>query len=747
VRSIDEILASLSLEEKVAQLSCGGRCYELPEFSDDDVDVESLVVRFPHGTGQLGRPSLGRDQDAAHQVTTAAQSAMRERTTAGIGVLFNEEGVHGLMGTGATVFPAALGLGATWDPALVELVYTAVARECRARGSNYIYAPVLDLARDPRWGRIEETFGEDPHHVAAMGVAAVVGLQGTAERIAPDRVLACAKHFVGHGVPQAGANAAPVTAGERELRRDHLLPFQAAIQANVGAIMIAYNELDGLPMHGNTRWITGVLRDELGFAGLVTSDGFGVPQLETVHRVAGSPADAALLAFSAGIDCEVPEPVCSPSLVEHVRTGRLPADVVDKACRSVLVAKNRLGLLNDKTEAATVGFDGRAHRALAQRAAEQAVVLLSNDGSLLPLDPDSPGTMLVCGPNAADPHFGGYTDPDASGSSLLQGLRNRFESWTTVFEEGCRITEEPAGPGTWWQDDVRLADPAADEDRLVSAVAAAEDADIAVVVLGGNEATHREGWWFDHLGDRAELTLVGRQDELIERIAATTTPTIAVVISAGPVDLRRVVAAADAVVWSCYPGELGGGAIACVLAGDADPAGRLPITFPRSVGQVPIYSGRQPSAGRGYLYSDSSPLFPFGYGLSYTSFALGQVRPSTSRITVTELTAGAAIELEVEITNTGMRPGSELIRVQIQDEIASVAQPPRLAAFTRVDLEPGATARVVLCLDEAAFALIDRSMQRLIEPGDFSVTAMAGEQHRELTIHVGSDQSPPRVEL
>ncbi len=744
MRSIDEILASLSLEEKVAQLSCGGRCYELPELSGGSVDVEALLVRFPYGTGQLGRPSVGRDQTAARQLTTAVQTAIREGTRAGIGVLFNEEGVHGVMGGGATVFPAALGLGATWDPALVEAVYAAVARECRARGSNYIYAPVLDLARDPRWGRVEETFGEDPHHVATMGVAAVVGLEGTGDRIAPDRVLACAKHFVGHGMPQAGTNAAPITIGERELRRDHLLPFRTVIdRANVGAIMVAYNELDGIPMHSNARWITTVLRDELGFAGMVTSDGFGMHQLETVHRVARDPADAALLAFAAGIDCEIPEPMCAPSLVEHVRSGRLATDVVDRACRNVLTAKDRLGLLDTEAQTDSISIDRPAHRDLARRAAERAIVLLTNGRGRLPLDASSSGVMLVCGPNAAHAHLGGYTDPDAAGSSVLDGLRTRFESWTVDYEEGCRITDDPAGPKTWWQDEIRLADPAADDDRMTCAVAAAATADVAVVVVGGNEATHREGWWFDHLGDRAELTLAGRQDELIERIAATGTPTVAMVISAGPVDLRRVVAVADAVLWSCYPGERGGEAIARILAGDADPAGRIPVTFPRSTGQIPIYSGRQPSAGRGYLHSDPSPLFPFGSGLSYTSFVLGSVVATPTEITIGELGNGAAIELEVEIANSGLRRGSELIRVHILDTVASVAQPSRLAAFERVELTPGETTTVGLRLEEAAFALIDQAMQKRIEPGEFELSVVAGDQHRKLMIRVHGGHGPP----
>lgn len=741
MRSIDEILASLSLEEKVAQLSCGGRCYELPELAGDEADIDGLLQRFPHGVGQLGRPSMKRSRAAAQQLTAQLQEEFCKRTRAAIGLLFNEEGVHGLMGGEATVFPAALGLAASWDPALVEAVYTAVAGECRARGSNYVYAPVLDLARDPRWGRIEETFGEDPYLVAAMGVAAVIGLQGTGDPIAPDRVLACAKHFFAHGIPQAGANAGPVALGERELRRDHLMPFEAVIrEANVGAIMIAYHELDGIPMHANARWISKVLRNELGFTGMASSDGFGVPQLASVHGVAGDAADAARQAFTAGIDCEVPEPIGSSSLVADVRAGRFAIDAIDRACRNVLTAKGRLGLLDTqgsaRTENALADVDHKGHRALALRAAEQAVVLLANGASLLPLDAAGAGTVLVCGPNAAEAHLGGYTDPDAVGVSVLDGIRSRFETATVSYREGCRITDEPATAATWWQDEVQLADPAADDDRIEAAVAAAGDADVVVAVIGGNEATHREGWWFDHLGDRSDLTMAGRQDELVERVAATGTPTIAVVISAGPVDLRRVVGSADAVVWSCYPGELGGVAIARILAGDTDPAGRLPVTFPRSTGQIPIHSGQQPSARRGYLHGELSPLFPFGHGLSYTSFSLGPIRASTSEITVDELNAGAKVGLEIAITNTGAQRGSELVRVHLDDLVASVAQPQRLVGFHKVDLEPGASTTIEFALESPAFALLDRTMQNRIEPGDFEIAIYAGHQLETLTIHV-----------
>lgn len=730
---VGRLLAAMSLEEKVAQLSCVGRAYEMEDLVDAEgnLDADAFAARYPHGLGQIGRLNLRRDGEQAARLARDIQRGLRERTRHGVGALFNEEGVHGLMGRGATVFPSALALAATWDPELVERVYVATAVETRARGGNYTYAPVLDLARDPRWGRVEETFGEDPVLVAALGVAAVHGLQGRGSgRIAADRVLACAKHFVGHGLPQSGLNGAPVQLGERELREDHLAPFAAVVDAGVGAVMAAYHDLDGVPLHANRRLLTDVLRGELGFDGMVTSDGFGIPQLATLHRVAADPVDAARQAFEAGIDCEVPEPRGAAGLVDLVRSGRLAASVIDRAANNVLRAKQRLGLLapsDDGPPAPHVDPTGRGHGGLALEAARRAIVLLTDPARMLPLDTARIATILVTGPNAEHAHLGGYTDPAADGVGVLDGIRRRFEGSAVRFEEGCRITDQRAGPAAWWADEVALADPGLDDERLDRAVAAAAAADLAVAVIGGNEATHREGWWFDHLGDRAELTMAGRQDELVERVAATGTPTVAVVISGGPVDLRRVVDAADVVLWTCYPGQHGGTALAELLAGDHAPSGRLPVTFPRSTGQIPLHAGRRPSAGRGYLHTCSRPLFPLGHGLTTTAFSTTLVGATPGNLAVADLAAGATFEVTVEVTNVGERRGIELVRVTVDDPVASVTRPvDRLRAFTTVDLDVGEVRRVTLPIGASDLALLDRELRWVVEPGRFELTVRTG---------------------
>ena len=741
---VDVVLDDLTDAELIAQLSCMGRAYELPDVFGADLDVAAFLALVPDGTGQVGRVAFRRDPASARRVTGAIQTALRTRTRSGIGALLNEEGLHGLMAPGATVFPSALALAATWDEALVERVATAVARETRERGSNYVYAPVLDLARDPRWGRVEETFGEDPTLVARLGVAVVRGLQGRGtsdDPIAPDRVLACAKHFVGHGQPQGGANGAPVQLGERELREDHLRPFAAAVAAGVGAVMVAYHDLDGVPMHVNAPWLLGVLREELGFRGMVTSDGFGVPQLARLHRVAADAEDAMADALAAGLDCEVPRPVGAPGLLPRLADGRVRREDVRRAARNVLTQKARLGLLPSSagagaaTDAPVPHVDREAHAALARESAERSAVLLTNDGTL-PLDPDALTRVLVCGPNAAGPHLGGYCDPSATGVSVLAGLRERLGAAAVVSAEGCRITAEPAGPATWWADRVALADPAEDDERIAEAVAAAAGADVVVAVVGGNEGTHREGWWFDHLGDRPDLTPPGRQEELVERLAATGVPVVAVVLGGGPMDLSRIAGAARAVMWCGYPGEAGGHAVARLLVGDVAPTGRLPVTFPRTVGRVPQHAGQRPSAGRAPLHGDGEPLFRLGHGLTYGELAHHVVDPGPARLDLPAVTAGAAFEVVVEVHRTG--PAThEVLRLHVDDPVASVTRPVgRLADLASVPIDPDGRATVLLRAGRDALDLLDRDLVRRVEPGRFVLTVAGTGWSERLEVEV-----------
>lgn len=718
------LVEKMTLQEKIAQLSCAVRVPEAPWLFGPDgrFDADEFERRYPHGVGLLARPSHRLSVAESVRFTNDVQAAIAATTDHGIGALFPEEGVHGHMAVGATVYPAAIALASSWDMGLIEQVYVAVAREVRARGSNYVYAPVLDLALDPRWGRVEETFGEDPYLVSHLGIAAIRGLQGTGWHIPSDRVLTCVKHFAGHGAPEAGMNGSPLRAGEREMREQHLVPFEAAIRdAGAGAVMAAYHEIDGIPSHANRWLLTDVLRDEWGFEGVVSSDGYGIPQLATVHHVASDDAESARLAIEAGIDIEVPETQTFATLERQVLDGTVAEADVDRALTRILLAKARVGLL-ESVAPADIGdaqriVNHQVHRALALETARRSIVLLANENRLLPLDEMALRTVAVIGPNAADVHLGGYAEEPGRGVSLLDGVRERLSNHEVRFAEGCRITEGPQGSAAWWTDEVVLSEPTDQDDRIVDAVAAAEHADVIIIAIGGNEATAREGWWHDHPGDRASLDLPGRQIDLLEAVAATRTPVVAVVFGGRPLALGRVVELCSSVLQVWYPGQEGGTAIAEILFGDVSPSGKLPITFPRTVGEIPSYRRRKPSADRGYLFATHQPLFPFGHGLAYTTFSYG-----TPEVVPSVIEAHAHAKVSVQIANTGECAATEVAQLYVRDRVATVTRPERsLQGFEQVDLLPGQSKTITFTLTPENLALVNREMTWVVEPGIFDI--------------------------
>ncbi len=724
---IDDLLEQMTLKEKVAQLYCFGRVVEMTGvLFDDDRNLipEKTAEIFADGACQLGRPAQRTQPRQTAQITNAIQKYLTEETRLGIPALFNEEGLHGLMATGSTSFPQAIALASTWNPYLIREVYSVVAKETRFRGSNYVYTPVLDLARDGRWGRVEETFGEDPYLVTEMGLAAIKGLQGDGDTIDDEHVIACAKHYAVHGQPEGGQNSAPGNISERIIREDFLPPFKAAVQdANVGAVMASYNEIDGVPAHINHWLLQNVLRDEWGFEGFVTSDGKGVSQIVLLHAITDSFEETAKLCIEAGVDCEVPNGVCYPTLVEQVEAGTVSMETVDLAVSRILRAKIRLGLFDGETpyvdpdEAAKV-TNCAEHRALALKAAQQAITLLKNDNAALPLDADTLKSIAVIGPNAADLHLGGYAEDPKCGTSVLEGILLKVGDQLSVkYAEGCRITADVQGFAAWHQNDVNLSDPADDTLRIAEAVKLAQETDVAILVLGGNEGTCREGWWFDHLGDRDNLDLPGRQNELVEAVLATGKPTVAVLINGRPLTINSLVETVPAILECWYLGQEKGLAVAESLFGDINPGGKLPVTFPRSVGQIPCYYNHKPSAKRGFLFADNSPLFPFGWGLSYTEFEYGEPVLSANKISPT-----SSVKVEIEVTNTGNLAGDEVVQLYIRDELATVTRPVKaLKDFRRISLQPNQTKTVRFNLTPDKLALLNQQMQWQVEPGRFEI--------------------------
>jgi beta-glucosidase len=716
----------MTLEEKVAQTQAVWQQKRGLMDANGQLDASKAQAILQHGIGQITRPSDGVDRGGKRrspretvELTNAIQRWVMDHTRLPIPVMFHEEALHGLAAQKGTNFPVPIALASSWDPALVERVMTVAAREVRARGSQQVLSPVLDLARDPRWGRTEETYGEDPQLVAEMGLAAIRGYQGPGPALTQGRVFATAKHFAAHGPNEGGINTAPTQVPERELREELLWPFERAIrEGHAISVMPSYNEVDGVPSTASEFLLQRVLRQEWEFQGFVVSDYNAIEQLASRHQIAASMADAAKLAIAAGVDLELPDRQAYATLVDEVKAGRIDERLVTDAARHVLRLKFLAGLFEhpyadpDEAERVTNTADAQA---AALDAARASLVLLKNDGNALPLDPAKIRRLAVIGPNAADVHLGGYSEDPGRGVSVLQGIRDRAgKGVDIVYAEGTRITEEPA---SWSKDQVVPGDPAKNAQRIAEAVKVAATADAIIAVIGTNESTSREAYADNHLGDVATLDLMGNQEELVESLAATGKPVTVVLMNGRPLSITKVAASVPAILEVWYAGQEGGTAIAEALFGDINPGGKLPITVPRSVGQLPVYYNRKPTSFRNYLFASRAPLFPFGYGLSYTTFTL-------SDLTLADATIGPAgrTKASVRVTNTGTRAGDEVVQLYVHDVMASVTRPVKqLRAFQRVSLKPGESKLVTLPIGPESLWLIDQHMQRRVEPGDFEI--------------------------
>ncbi len=725
---VQDLLSRMTLEEKVAQITGGHRA---------DRGILDTTGRFPQEKAEeavrelyrLDSHMSARDRAVLHN---ALQRYLVEKTRLGIPAIFQGEALHGFMAYGSTSFPQALALASTWDPELQRQVFTAASDEMASSGVNQAFTPVLDLARDPRWGRTEETYGEAPYLVSRMGVAAVEGLQGMNFFIDRHHVLATAKHFAAHGQPESGTNTAPANYSERVLRESFLLPFQAAVQeARVGSVMASYNEIDGIPSHINHWLLDRVLRQEWGFRGYVTSDGNGLQMLYEVHGVAAGPADATRLALAAGVDFDLSDGSVYRELLQLVKQGDVPEALVDRAVSRVLAAKFRLGLFEhpyvdpDYAEKIT---NSSEHRKLALRAAQEAIVLLKNEKQLLPLDLSKIKTIAVIGPDAADVHLGGYSRDPGRGVSILQGIRDYIGSRAKVlYAEGCKITLGKQGWAGWYEDKTQLADPATQTESIHLAEETARKADVAIVVVGETESTNREAWSEQHLGDRDSLDLLGAQTELVRKIVETGVPTVVFLINGRPLSINYAAEHVPAILECWYLGQEGGTAAAQVLFGDVNPGGKLPITFPRSVGQLPDFYDFKPSRNRSYIGTSRQPLFPFGYGLSYTTFKFENASVDPQRIML-----GQSAVVRVDVTNTGAREGDEVAQLYIHQRVASITRPVKeLRGFRRIHLRHGEKQTVEFPLTPDALSLLDVNMKRIVESGDFDL--MVGPSSAETT--------------
>jgi beta-glucosidase len=741
-RRVQTLLSQMTLEEKLAQL---GSFWIFDLQTKGVLDWDKTADKLENGIGQITRVAGASTLDPVNVAKTAnaLQKFLVEKTRLGIPAIFHEECCSGATMLGGTVYPQMLGLASSFQPELAEAMTTAIRAQLLAIGARQGLAPVLDVARDPRWGRVEETFGEDPTLVSHFGMAYVRGLQS--ETLA-EGVMATAKHFIGHSLPQRGLNCAPVHVGTREIYEVYLAPFQAVIrEAKLASIMNAYPELDGEVVAASRRFLTDLLRRELGFDGLVVSDYEAIIMLHNFHKIAGSPGRAAGLALNAGIDVELPNTICyGEPLRAALHNGEVNLELIDLAVGRHLWKKIELGLFEnpyvDEGKVVEV-FETPEQRDLTQEIARKTMVLLKNDG-MLPL-PKSIRSLAVIGPNAHEGRnqLGGYTyaamsrlmqwkAPENSAfiDSDLETLAG-FDVKVTTVLEGIRALVSPDTSVYYTQGcDVLDVNDASFEEALN----AAQQAEAVVLVLGD-----RSGLTLDcttgETRDSSDLKLPGKQEELAEALLATGKPVAVVLITGRPYTLSMLAESANAILEAWLPGEEGGTAVAEVLFGDVNPGGKLPITFPRSVGQVPIFYNSKPAGTKSHWYEDYvsekvAPLYPFGHGLSYTDFEYRDLMIGPEQVH-----SGEHVDISLAIENVGQVAGEEVVQLYIHDVLACTPRPIKeLKGYQRLNLEPGEDRRITFHLPVDQLAFYDLDTKLVLEAGRINV--MVGSSSQDIRL-------------
>ena len=736
---IQELLNAMSLEEKIFQLTM--KDLNKLEIDNNKVTQKSLEELFQgqsYGTLQcpLFKTSL---EDISIRIATA-QKYLKNSTPHAIPAIPLTEGLHGLLAPGSTIFPQSIALGSSWNPALVHDMAEVIAKEASACGVKQLLSPVLDVIRDHRWGRVEECYSEDPYLTSEFGVAFVTGAQGSVSQtrngLDNEHVACTAKHFIGYSMPLRGINLGPTLFGEREIRSTFLEPFEKAIkEANIYSVMPSYSEIDGEPVHASQFLLGDILRGELGFKGYTISDYLALNMLIEFQKVAINKKDAALQALTAGVDLEAPDFDSYKHIPELVESGKLSLNIVDNAVANVLRIKFKSGLFDqDFTDFKENVIHTDKHVALSRKLAEESIILLKNSNSILPLDGDKLKRLAVIGPNADRVQFGDYcwTNNKKFGVTVFEGLKSTYsENVEIVTTPGCDI----------WR---RL------NSNIGAATKIATDSDAVVLVLGGSSLPlGGVGWEIDDPEnmalcgegyDRDNLTPPGCQMELFDAIYATGKPIIVVLLHGRPWAIPEIAKKADAIIEAWYPGEQGGNAIADIISGKINPSGRLAVSLPRSVGQMPLYYNQKPSGsgyyhepgskdkpGRDYVFETPAPLYPFGYGLSYTEFEYSKMKLSAKKISLND-----ELEVKISIKNIGPREGYETVQLYVNDLVSSITTPVKvLRDFKKVKLAPGKTVVVKFTLAYNDFALWNRQMQKVVEAGEFKIMIGSSSENIE----------------
>lgn len=724
---VNDLVSRMTLQEKVGQLRCTlawnyytikGKNVEPSElFKKDIAEGQIGMLWGTYRADPWTQKSLenGLNPELAAKAGNALQKYVIEHTRLGIPLFLAEEAPHGHMAIGTTVFPTGFGMAATWNPALIEKTGEVIGQEIRLQGAHISYGPVLDLAREPRWSRVEETMGEDPVLAGELGAAMVKGLGGGILS-KPYSTIATLKHFIGYGTTEAGQNGGITIAGARELQESFLPPFKKAINAGALSVMTSYNSLDGIPSTCSKALLTDLLRTQWGFNGFVVSDLYSIDGIHGTHRVAETKQQAGVMALKAGVDADLGA-LAFGRLEDAVQKGMVTEAEIDVAVKRILKMKFEMGLFEhpyvDAAQAKQLVRSDN-NKAVALQVAREIITLLKNQNHVLPLSKNK--KVLVCGPNADNVYnmLGDYTAPQEEGNvkTILTGIRSKLPASQVTYVKGCAVRDTTAS-------------------NIAEAVAAAKEADVVVVAVGGSSArdfktSYKEtgaavtdsktisdmdcGEGFD----RATLTPLGHQMQLLKALKATGKPLVVVYIEGRPMDKCWAAQHADALLTAYYPGQEGGTAIADVLFGDYNPAGRLPVSVPANVGQIPVYYNKKPPMPHDYVEMSARPLYAFGYGLSYTTFKYDDLN--------IEETGDTQFKVTFNVTNTGDMDGDEVVQLYLHDEFASTAQPMmQLKKFSRIFIPKGETKQVSFTLEAEDLEIVDQEMNHVVETGDFTV--------------------------
>ena len=724
---VNDLVSRMTLQEKVGQLRCTlawnyytikGKNVEPSElFKKDIAEGQIGMLWGTYRADPWTQKSLenGLNPELAAKAGNALQKYVIEHTRLGIPLFLAEEAPHGHMAIGTTVFPTGFGMAATWNPALIEKTGEVIGQEIRLQGGHISYGPVLDLAREPRWSRVEETMGEDPVLAGELGAAMVKGLGGGILS-KPYSTIATLKHFIGYGTTEAGQNGGITIAGARELQESFLPPFKKAIDAGALSVMTSYNSLDGIPSTCSKALLTDLLRTQWGFNGFVVSDLYSIDGIHGTHRVAETKQQAGVMALKAGVDADLGA-LAFGRLEDAVQKGMVTEAEIDVAVKRILKMKFEMGLFEhpyvDAAQAKQLVRSDN-NKAVALQVAREVITLLKNQNHVLPLSKNK--KVLVCGPNADNVYnmLGDYTAPQEEGNvkTILAGIRSKLPASQVTYVKGCAVRDTTAS-------------------NIAEAVAAAKEADVVVVAVGGSSArdfktSYKEtgaavtdsktisdmdcGEGFD----RATLTPLGHQMQLLKALKATGKPLVVVYIEGRPMDKSWAAQHADALLTAYYPGQEGGTAIADVLFGDYNPAGRLPVSVPANVGQIPVYYNKKPPMPHDYVEMSARPLYAFGYGLSYTTFKYDDLN--------IEETGDTQFKVTFNVTNTGDMDGDEVVQLYLHDEFASTAQPMmQLKKFSRIFIPKGETKQVSFTLEAEDLEIVDQEMNHVVETGDFTV--------------------------